>query len=361
MSTIFFTGFPGFVGSALLPRLLARSPDRIGVCLIQSRYAATARRRIARLEAESPELAGRIRLLEGDISKPRLGLRDVDGLAASTTEIHHLAAAYDLEISREVGMRVNVTGTQRIIEFAARCASLDRLHYVSTCYVSGRHAGVFRETELDVGQTFNNHYEETKFLAEQAVQAAMQGGLPATIYRPAIVVGDRLSGATQKYDGPYFIVRFLLRQPRLAVLPVVGDPAACRVTLIPRDSLVAAIDWLAGREVSRGRVYQLADPDPPTVSETIEILAAVMRKRLLRLRLPSRLAGWGLRTRALRRATGIPAALLGYFTQPTLYSVEQAVKDLGGSGLELPTFRSYAESLVSFVEENPDVGAAAMV
>ena len=44
----------------------------------------------------------------------------------------------------------------------------------------------------------------------------MDEGLPATIYRPAIVVGDSTTGETQKYDGPYVILRWLLRQPRVA-------------------------------------------------------------------------------------------------------------------------------------------------
>ena len=35
--------------------------------------------------------------------------------------------------------------------------------------------------------------------------------MPATIYRPSIVVGDSITGATQKYDGPYFAMQWLLR------------------------------------------------------------------------------------------------------------------------------------------------------
>ena len=37
----------------------------------------------------------------------------------------------------------------------------------------------------------------------------MADGLPATIYRPGIVVGDSATGETLKYDGPYFIAGFL--------------------------------------------------------------------------------------------------------------------------------------------------------
>jgi thioester reductase-like protein len=69
-----------------------------------------------------------------------------------------------------------------------------RVHYVSTCYVSGRWQGLFDETDLarHPQQSFNNFYEETKFLAEVEVQRRMRDDkLPVTIYRPAVVVGDR--------------------------------------------------------------------------------------------------------------------------------------------------------------------------
>ena len=159
MSAILFTGFPGFLGSELLPRLLARSPGDYALCIVQPKFAALARHRAASLEAARPELAGRIRLIEGDITRP------LDVPAGELREIWHLAAVYDLAVSRELGMRVNVEGTRNVLELARRSPSLERLHYVSTCYVSGRYEGVFAEADLEKGQRFNNHYEETKYLA----------------------------------------------------------------------------------------------------------------------------------------------------------------------------------------------------
>jgi thioester reductase-like protein len=305
-------------------------------------------------------LAGRIHLQEGDLAKPELGMTRIREIERETTEIYHLAAVYDLEVSRQTGIRVNVEGTRRILQLAESCPRLERLHYVSTCYVSGRYDGTFQESDLDVGQSFNNHYEETKFLAEVEVRAAVEGGLPAAVYRPAIVVGDSRTGVTQKYDGPYYLIRFLLRQPHFAVIPVVGDPTRTRVTLAPSDAVIAAITYLSGLEASAGRVYQLADPDPPTVSEMIRLLERATRKRLIRLRLPAGLAKSALKAPPIRRATGIPAALVDYFNHPTVYATGRARADLEGSGIEIPTFSSYAERLISFVAENPDVGSEAM-
>ena len=51
--TTFMTGFPGFLGSALLPRILRRT-DGNAVCLVQSKFAAGAQRRVDELCADDP-------------------------------------------------------------------------------------------------------------------------------------------------------------------------------------------------------------------------------------------------------------------------------------------------------------------
>ena len=362
MGSIFFTGFPGFLGSALLPRILHRRPAASAVCLVQPRYAGLAARRARALEAADPTLADRIRLVEGDLTVPRLGLAASDELARGTERIYHLAAVYDLEVSREAGMRINVEGTRRVLEFARDCTSLDRLHYVSTCYVSGRFPGTFREADLDVGQSFGNYYEETKYLAEVEVQAGMREGLPATIYRPSIVVGDSDSGATQKFDGPYHLIRLLLKQPGMAVMPLMGDPREIRITVVPRDYLVSAIVHLSGLPGSLGKVYQLADAEPPTVDELVDLLGRATARRVVRVRLPAGLTKAALRrVPLLRTLTGIPPALVDYFTHPTRYATTNAEADLAGSGIRAPPFASYVDRLVAFVRDHPEIDAEAMV
>jgi thioester reductase-like protein len=286
MGIILFTGFPGFLGSELLPRVLERRPQDRALCLIQAKFRGLAERRVAELAGDHPGVGDRIALAEGDITRPGLGLAPRELAANEVREVYHLAAVYDLNVSRAVAVRVNLDGTSHVLDFCQSCDQLERLHYVSTCYVSGRWAGIFREEDLDKGQTFNNYYEETKFLAEVEVQRRMAEGLPATIYRPAIVVGDSRTGATQKYDGPYFIIRWVLRQPFLATVPVVGDPSAVRVNVVPREFVVEAIAHLSGIEASAGKVYQLADPAPLTVDEILSEVGHATGRMLLRIPLP---------------------------------------------------------------------------
>ena len=139
--TVFITGFPGFLGRALLPRILARTGGD-AVCLVQPKFSDVATRAVQELVASEPELDGRIRLLEGDITRPGLDLAgDID--LPDVTEAWHLAAVYDLAVARDLAMRVNVDGTRNVLDFLARWPDLDRLHYFSTCYVSGRFPGRF--------------------------------------------------------------------------------------------------------------------------------------------------------------------------------------------------------------------------
>jgi thioester reductase-like protein len=361
MATHFFTGFPGFLGSELVPRVLARSESDEAVCLVQPKFAPLARQRADEIVAREPQLQGRIRLVEGDITVPGLGLADATTLQRDVAEVYHLAAIYDLSVRRGVGLKVNVEGTRNVLDFAEGCPSLSRFQYVSTCYVSGAYAGIFRETDLAKGQRFNNYYEETKFLAEVEVQERMKKGLPATIYRPGIVVGDSHTGSTQKYDGPYFAIRWLLRQPGIAIMPVVGDTKRTRLNVVPRDFVIGAIAYLSAQEKAVGKVYQLADPDPLTIDEILTAVAKASHRLLVKVPLPvgvaKKMIDW---VPLVYRVMQIPSSSIDYFVHPTFYDTANTQADLAGTDLQVPPLRSYLPALVSFMKVHPELGSEAM-
>ena len=97
--------------------------------------------RVAEIDHILPGAARRIAIVEGDITAPDLGLANRSRLAGQVTEIFHFAADLDLSVSREVGMRVNVEGTKHVLDCAEACTALERVQYVSTCYVSGKSTG----------------------------------------------------------------------------------------------------------------------------------------------------------------------------------------------------------------------------
>ena len=354
MARVLFTGYPGFLGSELLPRLLKRDPSVEAVCVIQPKFAALARQR-----AEESGYANRIQLVEGDITVPGLAT----GLAPDDiSEIYHLAAIYDLSVPRHLGMRINVEGTRNVLDFAEKSRRFKRLHYVSTCYVSGRHAGSFTENDLDVGQRFNNYYEETKHLAEVDVQQRMRGGLPATIYRPSVVVGDSRTGATQKFDGPYYVIQWLLRQGRYAVLPTIGNGNRYRVNVVPRDFIIEAITHLASRSDTVGKVFQLADPDPMTVTQATIAIAKATKRKIIPVPMTRGFAKMAIKyVPGVYRLMRIPAATIDYYVHPTLYDTRNTTAALQGSGITAPQLRDYLPALVDFVRAHPEITSAAMV
>lgn len=361
MTGLVMTGFPGFLGSALLPRLLARRPDAQATCLVQARHLAAARDRLAGIESAAPHTVGRVRLVVGDITAPGLGLTRADArLLGDVTEVWHLAAVYDLAVEEEVARRVNVDGTDRVLDLCRDLPALERLHHVSTCYVSGRYDGEFGEEDLELDQEFRNHYESTKHEAERLVRRAMGAGLPATIYRPGIVVGDSRTGETQKYDGPYFLATFLRRQPPVAVVPAVGDPDRVRFCLAPRDFVVDAMDRLSVLDVSLGRTYALTDPDPPTVRELVDAVAGRLGRRVVWVPLPLSLTRVAVSLPLVERLLGLPVEALDYFASPTTYDTTHATTDLAGTGVTCPRFEDYSARLLDFMVEHPELDSAAM-
>lgn len=362
MATVLLTGFPGFLASGLLPRVLARSADRDAVCLVQPAFADVARVRVKEIESRRPELRGRIRLAAGDITQPDLGLgAERDSLLAATRELYHLAAIYDLAVAREPAMRVNVEGTRHVLAFAFASRSLERLHYVSTCYVSGRHSGVFTEAQLVEGQTFHNFYEETKYLAEVLVRDAMARGLAATIYRPAIVVGDSRTGATQKYDGPYATIQWLLRQPRVTVMPLPIGSRSAELNVVPSDFALDAISTLAARVDTAGQTFHLADPRPLTVPQMASVLAKATGRRIVAAPVPLALARAAMRLPGIRRLSPVPLPMLDYTVHRARYDTAAATSALQRSGVACPPFADYADRLVAFVRAHPDIGSAGAV
>jgi thioester reductase-like protein len=360
LKTILFTGFPGFIGMRLLPRILELAPEARAACLVQEKFLEAARAAAAELETAHAHARGRIDLVAGDITQPGLGIAAARAreLRGSLWQAYHLAAAYDLAVSREVGQRVNVEGTRRVLEFVAEAAGFDRLQYVSTAYVSGTARGVFRETDLDVGQGFKNHYEETKFRAELEV---VRSQLPATIYRPGVVVGDSRTGETAKFDGPYLVLRMMDRLPSPGIFVRIASRGGT-VNIVPVDFVVEALARLAATRESRGRTYHLCDPHPHAPAELVAMFARAAGRRYAFVPVPAALARACFAPGAVQRYFGMPRQALDYFDDPVRHDTAQASRDLGALGVACPRLADYLPRLVEFYRAHEgDVRRTAMV
>jgi len=361
MKTIFITGFPGFLGAQLMERWLQKSADIQIFALVQPKFVPLAKRKIAEWQKVF-ESTDHIKLVKGDITHKSLGIAEQDFPVDTIDEIFHFAAVYDLGIDRPTAYTINVQGTENMLYFAQRISNLKRFHYVSTCYVSGRYEGWFNENDLDKKQEFNNYYEETKFLAEVKVQEAMKKGMPITIYRPAIVVGDSRTGVTQKFDGPYYVFQWLLRQHSRPILPVTGDPTQYHVNLVPSDFVLNAITYLSDLKKSENRIYQLADPCSLTVHELLEHYENVTGQQILKIPFPKPVIKG-----AINHIPGVDAWVriepeaIDYFEHPTRYSSTNSMQDLHGSGITCPSISSYLPVLINYLKRNPGIRNRAMI
>jgi thioester reductase-like protein len=346
---VLVTGVPGFIGRRLARRLTEDEPDRTVVALVERRVLDVARGVAAGLD-------GALEVLAGDITERRLGLADEDWerLSAEVTLVYHLAAIYDLGVPVEVAQRVNVDGTGNVLELCLAAERLERLAYVSTAYVAGTRTGVVYEHELVMGQDFKNHYESTKFQAEVWVRELMDR-VPTTILRPAIVVGDSRTGETEKFDGPYYLLRAISRAERAGQAIWQFGASEASFNVVPVDYVVAAMAATAAAPEALGATLHLVDPEPLSARELLALLSEAYAGRPPRGRLPSGLLERALRMPAVRAAFGgAPPESLVYLNHRVTFDARRAAELLSPLGLRPPRLGEYVEPMVEFFRAHED-------
>ena len=166
----FITGGTGFLGTALIERILRAIPDSEVVLLIRPGRRATPMDRAMkeiirndcfdRLRAELGDafdatMAARVSAVAGDVSRDLLGL-DADGLAALSTcgTVVHSAAAVSFDSPLDQAVQINLLGPTRVGDAMAEARRLaeaegregpQHLIAVSTCYVASTFQGEAKE------------------------------------------------------------------------------------------------------------------------------------------------------------------------------------------------------------------------
>lgn len=348
---IFLTGVPGFLGTRLVRSLADRDPNAEFLLLVQPKFEQEAHQTLAGMG-----LSDRSEVLLGDITRPDLGLADYDGVAERITQAFHLAAVYDLTIPREIGWRVNVDGTRHVLDLLEDSPNLERFGYVSTCYVSGKRTGTVREDELIHEAGFKNFYEETKYHAEVLVHDRMDR-VPTMVFRPAIVVGDSMTGETAKFDGPYFVLNALRKLPRYTLMTRVGTGRQ-EVNLVPVDFVVDAMTYLSGRDENVGTVFHLSDPHPLTTQGLMALFTRLLDMKVAFVPVPPAVARTLMDT-GIGQYLGIAPEQIDYFDHPVHYDCSNTLAALEGSGISCPRLSEYADTMVRYLKEH-EMRSAAM-
>lgn len=345
------TGFPGFIAGRLLRRLAADGGRFL--LLVQPSFLERANAELESISREAGTPKSAFVVLPGDITAPNLGLsrEDMERAQSESTVVFHLAAVYDLAVDQDLGMRVNVGGTRNVNLFARSLSQLKHYHYISTCYVAGKRSGVILENELAHNAGFRNHYEETKYLAETEVES-LKSELPITIHRPAVVCGDSRTGETAKYDGIYYLIRYLLKWPSVLSAINIGNNEVT-LNLVPVDFVVEAMAALAYHPDSIGKTVQLADPRPLTTRELFDTIAHSLDGKGSRVTLPASLVETSLMLPLSPKITDLPHSAVPYFFLKQTYDTAVASQLLQPHGISCPPFESYVETITRYAAAHP--------
>lgn len=352
-ATVFLTGFPGFIATRLLRRLAAEGCKFL--LLVQPAFLELAKVEIREIASETGRSVSDFVILPGDITSPNLGLspNDLQQARAQATIVFHLAAIYDLAVERDPAMRVNVEGTRNVNEFVSSLSGLRHYHYISTCYVAGKRTGVILETELKHDAGFRNHYEETKYLAETEVEA-LKSSLPITIHRPSVVCGDSQTGETVKYDGIYYLIRYLLKWPSVLSAFNIGN-SEVTLNLVPVDFVVESMAVLAQDRESLGKTVQIADPSPLTTEQLFDTISRAIDGHPSRLTLPTSVVEKSLMLPLTPKFSDLPHSAVPYFFLKQTYDTAQSTRLLAPHGVRCPAFESYVKTIVDFAARHPAI------
>ncbi len=272
-----------------------------------------------------------------------------------------MAAIYDLATPLAISRLVNLTGTGNVLDFCESLPKLSRLVYFSTAYVSGMRGGVCREDELEQATAWKNFYEQTKWEAEVAVRSCWEK-IPTVIIRPGVVVGDSRSGETNKYDGPYFIIRMLADLERKGRLGwarwLLSRSGRGRLYMAPVDFICDATEFLAVRPDAAGKAYHVLSNPSLRMSELTERLFALFGLRPPVMGYPAWLGRASMRlVPGLAASMQIPPAAFSYMQHEVTYDTTNLDRALAGSGIACPKPEVYLPAMVDFVRRHPEIPA----
>ena len=343
------TGATGLLGTEVVARLLATTGGTIYV-LVRAGSRDQAVHRLQSLWWEDKVLfeaiGQRVIPVAGDITQ----VNSLEPMPDGITHVIHCAAETGLQKSKDELWRINVEGTRNMVQLAKGLPQLVRFTHISTAYVAGTRNGHIAEDDPLPAQ-FYSHYEHSKAEAEKIVRAS---GLPMTICRPGMIVGNSSSGRTRNFNTIYYVLKLML-QGKIWYLPVSSTQT---VNLIPVDDVARRVVSLTLNPQAQDGTFHLTAPSStlPRVGELVTAVRAWAARHLhfdvpkpLFLPLPL-LRAIGKRYNASKGARS--HSLLSNLTALMPYFLDNHHFDTTGTSRltdsEYPDWREYLPAQLSF-------------
>ncbi|WP_329791246.1 amino acid adenylation domain-containing protein [Lentzea sp. DG1S-22] len=269
---VLVTGATGYLGVFIVVELIERT-DATVHCLVRGgspdecwdRLEETMRK----YRAWDESYRDRIKVVQGDLAKPYLGLskEDFEGYAASIDSIYHSGAIVNFTYPYEAMKAANVLGTEELLRLATK-TTLKAFHLVSSVDVFMGTGALRPFTEEDLGDRpvkVPTGYPRTKWVAEKIVVIARDRGVPVTVQRPWMITGHTKTGASHDTDYLYVYLKGFLD---LGVLPLYNDV----INAVPVDYTAQAIVYTSLREENLGKNFNITNREPTTMQQCYQWL-----------------------------------------------------------------------------------------
>lgn len=255
---VLVTGVSGFVGSTLCEELNRRGRE---VKALMRKTSAKGNLAQAKFTPVIGDLTERASLLD----------------AVSEADIIFHVAGVVAAKDRQGFFDANAEGTRNLIAAVKeRNPGLKRFIYVSSLAAAGPSTPERARVESD-GNSPVSDYGASKLAGEEIVLAAA-ADFPVAVVRPPAVYGPRDKG-----------VFTFFQAISTGVLPLLGlsDPGPRRYSFVHVDDLVQCL-MLAGfsEKVKSGDIFYASGDGVYTWGEAMELIAAGMGKKTMRVRLP---------------------------------------------------------------------------
>lgn len=261
--TVLITGTTGFLGKALLEKMLRALPEIRRIYLLIRPKQRSTRTKTAefrfRTEILKSSIFDRIRrergddfdafveskvaVVEGDLVEDRLGIAPeiYERLQQEVEVFINSAATVEFDERLDLALRLNALGPLRTLDFVKGCKRLQAFIHISTCYVSGRVKGWARETVNPL--PFDVEAEIADLQARCAAICARRSRQPRDIHQQLVQVGldhARSRGWHDTYTFTKALGEHLLVKYRDNVPTVILRPSIIESTL--REPISGWID-----------------------------------------------------------------------------------------------------------------------
>jgi thioester reductase-like protein len=145
---VFVTGGTGFVGKMIVEKLLRSCPNVDKIYLLaREKKNKTATERVQELTAsplfdvvrlKNPQTLAKIALIEGDISKPNLGMSEADQrlFCDRVNVMIHSAATISFKEPLKVAVATNLQSMRELLRLARKTKNLASFVHVSTAFTN---------------------------------------------------------------------------------------------------------------------------------------------------------------------------------------------------------------------------------